>query len=313
VLERGASSLVKFITGEGPSTSGLWAAMPESSRVLGILALAVCVAAVVLLLAKLRGGERRRAVALLSVATGALVLPLALALAGVDYIEPRNLLGSLLPLLALSAAGLDLAGRLLARRLASVRPATAPAVALGLSLAMVALTVADPQLQRDDWRGLSKLVAQRGRPGVLLTQPPDAGKPLDYYLSRLLPRLAPPDFPCGVRTRRIVTLSSTKPEPVTGPFRLVAYHRTQQGWIVAIYVAARTRRVNAPELRVLDILRHREEARVVRAKRVEPRTAGPQLVQGRDRSPWVRGVAGRRPVGPGPCIAYKGTIQVRSS
>jgi mannosyltransferase len=313
VLERGAASLVKFMTGEGPSTSGKWADLPSTSRVLGVVAIVVCLASISILLANLGREDRRRATAVASVAAGAFVLPLALALAGLDYVEPRNLLASLLPLLALSAAGVNVAGRLLVRRLGRVPAGLAPGVALALSVAMVVLTSADPQLQRDDWRGLSELVAHRGRPGILLTQPPNAGKPLDYYFGRALPRLAPPDFPCGVRTRRIVTLSSTKPEPVSGPFRLVSYAKTQQGWIVAIYAAPRPHRINAPELRVLDILRHREEARVVQAKRVEPRRATPRLVLRRHGSPSARDIVGTQPVGPGPCIAYDGPIEVRGS
>ena len=313
VLERGATSLVKFMMGEGPSTSGRWAAMPQTSRALGLLALGVCAVAIAILLTSLRGERRSRAAAVAVLAGAAFTLPLALALAGVDYIEPRNLLGSLLPLLALVAGGLDLAGRRLADARANGSLRLAPAIALAAPFCvMLVLTTANPQLQRDNWRGLSKLVAQRGRVGVLLTQPPSAGKPLDYYLTRPLPRLAAPDFPCGVKTRKIVTLSSTRPEPVSRPFHLVAYHETRQDWIVAIYAARRPHRITATELRAIDILRYDEEARVVEARKVEPRPLGERFAVRRGRSPWTG--ATRAPLGrSGPCVAYRGAIRLQSS
>ena len=313
VLERGATSLVKFMMGEGPSTSGRWAAMPGTSRALGVLALLVCAVAIVLLLAGLRGRRKRPAAAIASIAGAAFAVPLALALGGVDYVEPRNLLGSLLSLLALAAGGLDLAGRRLAHTRASGSLRLAPVAGLAAPFCvMLLLTASNSQLQRDNWRGLSKLVAQRGRVGVLLTQPPSAGKPLDYYLRRPLPRLAPPDFPCGVRTRKIVTLSSTRPEPVSGPFRLVSYHETKQGWIVATYAARRPHRIGATELRGLDILRYDEEARVVEARKVEPRPLGESFAARRGRSPW-RGAVQARLGAPGPCVAYRGAIRLQRS
>jgi mannosyltransferase len=314
VLERGTTSLVKFMIGEGGSTSGKWGPIPVPGRVAGLLALTVCAAAIVLLLARLRGPARRRVGAVAAVAVLAFIVPLALALAGVDYVEPRNLLSSLLPILVLTAGGLEVAGRALWKaRGGAARLRLAPAVALTAAFcAVLALITWNPQFQRDNWRGLSKLVDQRGQVGVLLTQPSSAGKPLDYYLSDPLPRLAPPKFPCGVRTRRIVILSRTRPEPVTGPFGLVSYQETTQHWIVAIYAARRPHRLDAPELQGLDILGVGEEARVVEARKVEPRPLGERFVLHRGGSPW-RGTFGTRAAGPGPCVGYQGAIKLQSS
>jgi mannosyltransferase len=313
VLERGAMALVKFMIGEGPSTSGKWAATPGLSRVLGLLALAACALAIAFLAARLRGRGRSPALAVGAVALASFVLPLALALGGLDYLEPRNLLASLLPILVLVAGGLEVAGRYLARVGVPRALRVVPAVALAAPFcAILGVTASNPELQRDNWRGLSRLVAQRGRVGVLLTQPASAGKPLNYYLHAPLPLLATPEFPCGVRTRRIVALSRDVPEPVTGPFRLVAYHETDQHWIVAIYTARRPHRVDATQLQALDILRFGESARVVEGKRVRPEPMGERVVLRRSRSPWA-GTLNAPAARPAPCIAYRGAIRVQSS
>ncbi len=111
VLERGASATVKFLAGEGPSTSGEWTAMPILSRVGGLVALAVCAFAIAMLVRRGRRAERLGTWAVGAVAGLSFAAPLALALAGLDFVEPRNLIGSLVPLLVLAAAGLDVATR----------------------------------------------------------------------------------------------------------------------------------------------------------------------------------------------------------
>src|SRR5204862_361410 len=125
-----------------------------------------------------------------------------------------NLLGSLVPLLIAVAAGVDVAWRSSLRKRAIARMAR-PAFAFALGgafVAMIVATAALPRLERDDWRGLSRLITAEGPVGVVLTQPPSAGKPLGYYFGRPLEPLDQTDFPCGVRSRTIVTLSRNEPE-----------------------------------------------------------------------------------------------------
>ncbi len=271
MLERGASATVKFLAGEGPSTSGEWTAMPILSRVGGLVALAGCAFAIAMLVRQGGRAERLGTRALGAVAGLSFAAPLALALAGLDYVEPRNLIGSLVPLLVLAAAGLDVAMRRLSLRGARARGAPV-AAAVGLSVAILVATATNPRLQRDDWRGLSALLARAGHIGVVLTQPPSAGKPLRYYFGHPLVSLQASEFPFGVRARTIVTLSRNPPAPLPDdPFRLASVTETAQGWRVATYRARLPRRVDAAELAILDPLGGNALARVDTARPVRSR------------------------------------------
>ena len=270
VLERAASSAIKFVAGEGPSTSGEWTAVPLLDRLAGILVLAACLAAVVALVRGARGVERDRARAVGTVAGLSFAAPLALALIGLDYIEPRNLLGSLVPFVVVVAAGLGVAlrGHLRGRSLGRAIPAVS---ALAVSAAMVVTTNVDPVLQRDDWRELSALLARAGRADVIITQPPSAGKPLRYYFGHPLVTLGQTRFPCGVRARTIVTLSRNAPQRLTdNAFRLRSALQTDQGWTVATYRARSDRRVDTAQLRILDVLDGNQSERVDTARRAAP-------------------------------------------
>ena len=107
VLERLLASLAKFVAGEGESTSGKWSAMPPLGRGFGLVGLACFAVAIAGVFALGERSERRGALAIGAVALASLAVPVGLALGGIDYIEPRNLLGSLVPLFVLVAAGVD--------------------------------------------------------------------------------------------------------------------------------------------------------------------------------------------------------------
>jgi mannosyltransferase len=254
VVERAASGLVKFAVGEGSWTSGKWAAIPPVSRTAGLIALAAFALAITVLFARGRADERRAGVAIVAVASTSLALPVALALGGLDYVEPRNLLGSLVPLIVVVAAGVDVSMRGLARSSLAGRVVPALAVAAPFA-ALILLTETTPALQRDNWRALSDAVADSGRVGVVITDPPAAAKPLDYYLHRALPRLGPAKFPCGVWARKIVIISRGRPESTRGPFRLVEERQLPQHWRFAAYVAARPRPIDGRVIKTLDLLK----------------------------------------------------------
>jgi len=273
VLERGGSALVKFVAGETAATSGEWARIPLLARALGIVALLLCALAVVVLFARGRSVERRRAVAVGSVGAFAFGFPLVMALGGIDFVEPRNLLGSLIPMLVLVAGGVDVAIRSLAARARAPALRLAPAAAVLAPLAAMAVATGFlPGLQRDDWRSVGRLVLASGRAGVIFTEPPSAGKALHYYLGEPLPALGHANFPCGVRTARIVTVSHRIPEPGGGGFRLVSSSETDQHWTVATFAAREPRRLDPHLLQSLDILGTHSAARVDDARQVVPRS-----------------------------------------
>jgi 4-amino-4-deoxy-L-arabinose transferase-like glycosyltransferase len=262
VLERLISGLAKFVAGEGQSTSGKWSAMTPLSRGFGLVGLACFAFAIAGVFALGNRLERRGALAVGGIALVSLTVPVGLALGGLDYIEPRNLLGSLVPLLVLAAAGVDVWARQVARPSLPLRVALPLAVAAPLA-AFAFVTASTPALQRDNWRGIGEAVADSGRVGVVLTDPATAGKPLNYYLHKALPRLQHTTYPCGVRTTRIVTISRRPPQVGTGSFHLVADKWLPQGWTVSTYVSARPRLVNATTANELGLLpESTDEARV---------------------------------------------------
>jgi hypothetical protein len=139
--------------------------------VVALLAAAVCAVGVGLALTLL---PRERGLWIPVVAgLGVLVLPLILGLAGLDYVEARNMLPLWLPLMTIVAAGLLLRGRGVG--LAAV----ALLAALGLSATLgVAL---EPLWQRDDWRGLARALGPAEVPRAIVFRPGYADEALTVY------------------------------------------------------------------------------------------------------------------------------------
>jgi mannosyltransferase len=112
----------------------------------------------------------------------AIALPLALAVVGVDYLQGRNLIAALVPLLLVLAAGFG------ARRAGRAGAVTATALCL-LSLGISASIPLERRFQRDDWRGVAEAMGSPdARRGIVVS--PGAGtRPLELYLngSRIMP------------------------------------------------------------------------------------------------------------------------------
>lgn len=263
VLERGASAALKFVTGESPATSGSWSHEPLLARQVGVAALLICGAFALVLFTRGRRPERRLAAAVGSVGLLAFFLPIAMALAGADYVEPRGQLGSLAPLLAVVAGGVDVSIRLLERRRLPRIARLAPGLGLVVPLAVVVIaTMTLSSFQRDNWRRLSQVALQQGPVGVVMADPGGLSRTLEYYYGKQLPSLTARNYPSGVMTSRITTISRSGPEPRARGFRLVSRVRVDQSWTVGTYVAPRPRRVSVPVLKHLDILGLGATARV---------------------------------------------------
>lgn len=124
--------------------------------------------------------ERRRAAADMAiVSAAAILLPLALALLGADYLAPRNLLGAMVPVTALLA--------ILATAPEGGRWAPALAVLGTVALLLVSVDVdLSPRLQRGDWRGLARRLA--AGPAARAIGTVELGSaPLEYYMHGLHP------------------------------------------------------------------------------------------------------------------------------
>jgi len=176
--------------------------------VAAVLALTLAAAGALLLLA--RGDERQRRGALLAGGAGAVavLIPLALAVVGVDHFLTRNALAALPVLLV--ALGVALAAR------------RAPRAGLALSGALAALWVAivigvalEPRFQREDWRGAAAALGAPADRAVVVT-PVSGVVPLTYY------RPALERMPAGgAAVREVVVLrlpdvdSDTPPDAAT--------------------------------------------------------------------------------------------------
>jgi 4-amino-4-deoxy-L-arabinose transferase-like glycosyltransferase len=124
----------------------------------------------------LRGGarERRGALVGLAVGGGAILLALALAAAGQDFVLARNLLPALIPLALVGAAG--------------IAAPRAGWLGVGVGAALCAYLLAfcvyadfRPALQREDWRGVAQRIGPaRGPRAILVWEQGD--EPLSFYL-----------------------------------------------------------------------------------------------------------------------------------
>lgn len=141
--------------------SGLTLAPGSTLGLLGGMLLAVGLALLVL---TQRDGERRRGLLLLGLAACAVGVPVALGLAGENFLLLRNVLAGWVPMALAAGAGF-----------AAVRSRRAGAVAgVGLAGVFAAITiavVATPSHHRSDWRALSRTLEPPSTARAIVSQP----------------------------------------------------------------------------------------------------------------------------------------------
>ena len=166
---------------------------------------------------------RSRAVWPLLTGLAAVLMPVVLALGGVDFVDARNLLPALPPLVIAAGIGFDgwrdlaLDSRRPGWRAAGVWAAAALAV---ISLLVVVLVDTDSRYQRDDWRGVAHALGPPTATRVLLVDPGSGEIPLQAYM----PGLRALTRPVAVRELDVVVVPSNvqgvgigTPPRVTGP------------------------------------------------------------------------------------------------
>jgi hypothetical protein len=153
--------------------------------------------------------EREAIVLTAGLGLAAIALPLLLALAGSDYLAPRNTIADFVPL---SAA--------LALILASPAAGRAGAVlTLAVCAAGIAVLIAtdlDPRLQRGDWHGLARALPPGTRDRAIVTIE-DGAAPLEYYLPGLRLRYLSARSTVLVREIDLVGFAPLRPHPDRAP------------------------------------------------------------------------------------------------
>ena len=170
---------------------------------LALVGVVACVMSAWLLVSRLDRHERGITWRVASVGAFGIALPIALAAAGFNYVNTRNLVVALPPLLVAVAV---VAGALRASRAGRF---LAGAITLAF-LAAVATVFVEPRFQREDWRGIAASVAPQ-REQVMVVTPGYDHLPFQPYLhsARELPA-------AGVITDRIVVAAL----PVFGDVKL---------------------------------------------------------------------------------------------
>jgi mannosyltransferase len=234
LFERTWQSLAHFVTSYEPQT--ILSSYPTVAAVQACAAIGGALAALAaagFLWRRATSSERRGALFALTVAAGAIGVPALLALGGADYLDARNVIATIVPLLVAMAIGFG------ARR--AGRPGLIAAGATCLLFGGVLVAVnALPQMQRTDWHGVAQDVGPA--PARRLVVAPRPGRyALRYYLDgRWLVHGSGP-----VLTRRLdlVTNSATPPSP-GGSFRLLAERQIAGGMRLWRYLAPRAQPIS---------------------------------------------------------------------
>ncbi len=218
------------------------------SPVFGHGLLLACAAPVLVSLGLIPGlepDERRAGTLMLLIGAVGIGAPIALALVGVDYLTPRNLIAAWIPLTAALAVLLS------GRRAGAAGSALAALVCLaGLAITLdIDLT---PRLQRGDWHGVARIVGP-GAPDRAVVTVELGSAPLEYYLPGL--RFVRPGTQLTVSEVDYVgygPLRSTAGRPPTAAFRL-SQVRSTHGLYVYRFRAATPQSVAERTLRAHSI------------------------------------------------------------
>jgi mannosyltransferase len=160
------------------------------------------------------------------VAVVSLLIPIVLAAGGQDYIDTRNVIGTLVPCIVVAAVGFS----------ASRFTRIAAGVFVAVSVMAVASVVLDSAFQRTDWRGAARAVGTGGVPRAVAVAPYDAngGRPLDIYLGKLT------QYGSSRSVREVAVIAmGAKANDLTGTLH-AAQVQVERGLLPAFRVARRT-------------------------------------------------------------------------
>ena len=256
VVERAGEVALDFVASEElapfAGTAGV-DAVQGAAGAAGAVALAAAVALV------FRGGssrERRGAALAGTVAASATLVPLGLALIGLDFANPRNLVAGVVPVLALVGVGFA------CERHRRIGIAASVALCVTFLGVFVAVNRSD-QMQRPDWRAVAEAIGPATDSATVIVTNKNGGDPLRYYLGA---ESFEGDYRDGVRVSEI-DLVSTIPAVHPPPgFELVEEVRLQGLFFLRHLRASRPRLVRPSDLADDAVLQERSEA-LIRSNR----------------------------------------------
>ncbi len=202
--------------------------------------IALFAAAVALLLLRGGMGEKRGAAVALAIGGGSILLALAFAAVGQDFVLERNLLPALIPLALVAAAG--------------IAAPRAGWIGVGVGIALVSYSLAfcvyadfRPALQRDDWRSVAKAIGPPHGPRAILVWE-QGDEPLAFYIGAGETRVKWKEWRHGPIPVAEVDVVSGRPPPSGARSALPPeFHRVQRvalGRMTLIrYRAAQPRRL----------------------------------------------------------------------
>ncbi len=173
LARRAADSVFAFLASQNPDAFVGSPSVRHLREAVVIAGLAISAIALVILLRRATRSERLGGLVIASVGAGALAVPFALAALGVDFVDPRNLIGSLVPLTVAAGVGLGCA------RAGRLGLAAAGAAAV-LCLAVLAAVYESSQMQRPDWRAAAAAMGPPSGPRVLVVAR-NGNEPIAYY------------------------------------------------------------------------------------------------------------------------------------
>jgi mannosyltransferase len=248
LIERVGEAGVDFFASEQPNLLEGDARVDAIQLTAAIVGVALLVIGVGIVARSEDPALRRGALLVGSVGAAGAAVPLVMAAAGIDFFNPRNLVGCVVPLLVVGALGLSSPT---AGRAGTAAVAGASVVFFGV-LAGVATS---EQMQRANWRGAAETIEQRGGARVIVA-PRNGDDPLQYYLEaeRIPPGPPAPEVEIG-RIDALATHFRDVKQP--GGFRLVDQIRMEPLFMLWRYQSARPRTVRLEELAEQRVLSER--------------------------------------------------------
>jgi hypothetical protein len=158
---RARETAVNFVASQEPGWLAGSASVDDVQRAAALAGFVLVIAGGVLVLRRGLPEEKRGAATAATVGVAAFAIPFALAAAGLDLVDPRNLIGALVPVLVAGGVAFGL------RNSKSLGVVCTAAAALLFTAVLLAVYVS-AQMQRDDWRGAAAAIGPPTGPRVLV-------------------------------------------------------------------------------------------------------------------------------------------------